>query len=164
MRALLDRLYADVAMLLLEGHGVEPLLYPLDDASAAADADPDLDYATWCDGYLAGMAVADPPWSDFTDAEDLDARLAPFVALVMEGAETGRRTDRRSTACRPRNWPRSPPWPATICRRRRRKCTTTSTPAGRSSNRSDARSAKVGRNDPCPCGSGRKFKHCHGAA
>ena len=23
--------------------------------------------------------------------------------------------------------------------------------------------AKVGRNDPCPCGSGRKFKRCHGA-
>jgi hypothetical protein len=21
---------------------------------------------------------------------------------------------------------------------------------------------KVARNDPCPCGSGRKFKHCHG--
>ena len=24
--------------------------------------------------------------------------------------------------------------------------------------------AKVGRNDPCPCGSGKKFKNCHGAA
>ena len=23
---------------------------------------------------------------------------------------------------------------------------------------------KVGRNDPCPCGSGKKFKHCHGSA
>lgn len=23
---------------------------------------------------------------------------------------------------------------------------------------------KVGRNDPCPCGSGSKFKHCHGSA
>jgi preprotein translocase subunit SecA len=23
-------------------------------------------------------------------------------------------------------------------------------------------SAKVGRNDPCPCGSGKKYKHCHG--
>lgn len=23
--------------------------------------------------------------------------------------------------------------------------------------------AKVGRNDPCPCDSGRKYKHCHGA-
>jgi len=24
------------------------------------------------------------------------------------------------------------------------------------------RDAKIGRNDPCPCGSGRKFKQCHG--
>ncbi len=22
--------------------------------------------------------------------------------------------------------------------------------------------AKVGRNDPCPCGSGKKYKRCHG--
>ena len=22
--------------------------------------------------------------------------------------------------------------------------------------------AKVGRNQPCPCGSGKKYKHCHG--
>jgi preprotein translocase subunit SecA len=21
---------------------------------------------------------------------------------------------------------------------------------------------KVGRNEPCPCGSGKKYKHCHG--
>jgi len=27
-----------------------------------------------------------------------------------------------------------------------------------------ATSAKVGRNDPCPCGSGKKYKKCHGAA
>ena len=24
------------------------------------------------------------------------------------------------------------------------------------------RGQKVGRNDPCPCGSGKKYKHCHG--
>ena len=24
--------------------------------------------------------------------------------------------------------------------------------------------SNVGRNDPCPCGSGKKFKKCHGAA
>jgi preprotein translocase subunit SecA len=24
------------------------------------------------------------------------------------------------------------------------------------------RTARVGRNDPCPCGSGKKYKHCHG--
>ena len=22
---------------------------------------------------------------------------------------------------------------------------------------------KIGRNDPCPCGSGKKYKQCHGA-
>jgi preprotein translocase subunit SecA len=24
--------------------------------------------------------------------------------------------------------------------------------------------ALVGRNEPCPCGSGKKYKHCHGAS
>lgn len=26
-----------------------------------------------------------------------------------------------------------------------------------------ASAPKVGRNEPCPCGSGKKYKHCHGA-
>ena len=26
----------------------------------------------------------------------------------------------------------------------------------------DSNKKKIGRNDPCPCGSGRKYKHCHG--
>jgi uncharacterized protein YecA (UPF0149 family) len=25
-----------------------------------------------------------------------------------------------------------------------------------------ARADKIGRNEPCPCGSGKKFKKCHG--
>jgi len=33
----------------------------------------------------------------------------------------------------------------------------TSQPAG------DVDWSSVGRNDPCPCGSGKKFKKCHGA-
>jgi uncharacterized protein YecA (UPF0149 family) len=27
-----------------------------------------------------------------------------------------------------------------------------------------SKDAKIGRNDPCPCGSGKKYKKCHGAA
>jgi hypothetical protein len=27
-----------------------------------------------------------------------------------------------------------------------------------------ARDAKRPRNDPCPCGNGRKWKHCHGSS
>ena len=26
----------------------------------------------------------------------------------------------------------------------------------------DVKEQKVGRNEKCPCGSGKKFKHCHG--
>ena len=33
----------------------------------------------------------------------------------------------------------------------------------RRSRRSSTRRPKVGRNDPCPCGSGKKYKKCHGA-
>lgn len=27
----------------------------------------------------------------------------------------------------------------------------------------DNPSRKIGRNEPCPCGSGKKYKHCHGS-
>jgi preprotein translocase subunit SecA len=30
-------------------------------------------------------------------------------------------------------------------------------------NRAVVVSASVGRNDPCPCGSGKKYKRCHGS-
>jgi preprotein translocase subunit SecA len=37
--------------------------------------------------------------------------------------------------------------------------------SGESTNGSGPRvtGEKVGRNDPCPCGSGKKYKKCHGA-
>jgi hypothetical protein len=35
---------------------------------------------------------------------------------------------------------------------------------GRRAGRTAARAAKIGRNDPCPCGSGKKYSKCHGAA
>lgn len=38
--------------------------------------------------------------------------------------------------------------------------------AGKAASQSEpsrpATGKKVGRNEPCPCGSGRKYKHCHG--
>ena len=35
-------------------------------------------------------------------------------------------------------------------------------PSPRSITQKPKRNLKVGRNDPCPCGSGKKYKHCHG--
>ncbi|HKW98208.1 MAG TPA: SEC-C metal-binding domain-containing protein [Bryobacteraceae bacterium] len=31
------------------------------------------------------------------------------------------------------------------------------------SNKQVIKGDKIGRNDPCPCGSGKKYKKCHGA-
>ncbi len=39
---------------------------------------------------------------------------------------------------------------------------TTNAPEDQSTN-APRRAAKVRPNDPCPCGSGKKYKHCHGA-
>jgi preprotein translocase subunit SecA len=36
-------------------------------------------------------------------------------------------------------------------------------PAQAKSTRPRSDAPKVGRNDPCPCGSGKKYKKCHGA-
>jgi len=35
-------------------------------------------------------------------------------------------------------------------------------PASSSKEENPYRNQKIGRNDPCPCGSGKKYKHCHG--
>ena len=37
-------------------------------------------------------------------------------------------------------------------------------PMSNNKRRQRARTARLGRNDPCPCGSGRKYKRCHGRA
>ncbi len=37
-------------------------------------------------------------------------------------------------------------------------------PAGTLAPKKPVKSDKIGRNDPCPCGSGKKYKRCHGAA
>ncbi len=62
-----------------------------------------------------------------------------------------------------------PPEPAAVGSPARPTSTTTSGVAPRATATTTAATpgrqgppAKVGRNDPCPCGSGRKYKHCHG--
>jgi uncharacterized protein len=154
---LIRRLHADVALLLLEGHGVDPLLYPLDEEGEA------LDYATWCEGYLAGMALADPPWTAFAEGDALTARLAPFLALALDGGRSDTDAPGPLDGLAPEELARF----SAVARERLPEAVQDvydyldaqrpkAVPVRR-----DA--PKVGRNDPCPCGSGKKFKRCCGA-
>jgi uncharacterized protein len=160
-RALIERMYADVARLLLEGHGVEPLLYPeADEADAADEA---LDYAPWCEGYLAGMALAEPPWSEFAAGDELAALIAPFLALALEGAPREASVPGPLDDLTPEELAEYP------CSARERLPEAVQDvydwlDARRPKAEPLKREApKVGRNEPCPCGSGRKHKRCCGA-
>ena len=115
------------------------------------------DLATWCAGYLEGVDLAAPSWYEMGDPDEVDELLFPFIVLA------GELPDKEKRRFRPAEWRdlvkscedtigdaivevreywsalRNPP--QTVRRE---------TP-------------KTGRNDPCPCGSGKKFKHCCGA-
>ena len=70
----------------------------------------------------------------------------------LRGPRAGGRRRTRSAARRPTRW-----------RRRRRWRAAASAPSRTVVKDKDDPYADVGRNDPCPCGSGKKYKKCHGA-
>jgi uncharacterized protein len=161
-RALLQRLYAEVALQLIEGHGVDPLLYPLEDGAESDDEEP-LDYATWCEGYLVGMELAEPPWSELADGDELAVRLTPFFALALEGAEPDEAAPGPLDEL-------SPDELAAFMQASRERLPEAVQDVYDylAEHRPKAEPVrrempKVGRNDACPCGSGRKFKRCCGA-
>jgi uncharacterized protein len=147
---LLQRFQEETARQLNEGEGFDFILYGPEGAE---------DLATWCDGFLAGVDLSDPPWADAADADDLHDILFPFLALtgqaramaLEEGEEWMSEEEevemlveiREGLADHLLDVRRF--WfekgiPPTVKRE---------TP-------------KIGRNDPCPCGSGRKYKACCG--
>ena len=86
---------------------------------------------------------------DFAAAEAEMARLAPYEAGLDEQGQ-GELRDQRRLIVKLRRFGPPPQWqpPASLPRR-----VGPFPVVGRT---------KVGRNDPCPCGSGKKYKKCHG--
>lgn len=63
------------------GDGFDFILY--------GDSEGPEEFADWCEGYLMGVELADPPWDEAADPNDVDEMLFPFVALTgrwKEGA------------------------------------------------------------------------------
>ncbi len=151
---LLERFAADTARTLGEGLGMDLITYPVEEGEE--------ELAVWCEGYLLGVALADPPWFESADEEKVDELLFPFMALsgrmkehALESGET---------------WPDAAA-EAKLMEGAREVLYGTIDEAfhywfDQRVNRVPVKREvpKVGRNDPCPCGSGRKYKACHGAA
>ena len=145
------------------------LLYPKEDMED--DEDAPSDYVPGCQAYLAGVDTAEEDWfealGEDDDEEDgdeityLDERLFPLMLLTGE-AEAAAREHGEEWAegeeleeivadCEEE----LPQAVADIYRFWLVK---------RSTQTIRRDSPKIGRNDPCPCGSGKKYKQCCGAA
>ena len=137
------------------------------------------DYLPWCQAYLAGVDAADEDWFEFlgeADGEDsdeeededvreeisyLDERLFPLMVLTGEAEGAAREHGEE--------WPEGKEFEQVIndCEEELPQAVTDIyrfwlAKRGTRTIRRDE--PKVGRNDPCPCGSGKKFKQCCGAS
>lgn len=166
LRAFAAALEAELAA----GEAPVLLLYPKDD-----DEDGPSDYLPWCQAYLAAVDAAEEDWFEFLgESEDgesesdevrdeisyLDERLFPLMVLTGEAEGAAREHGE--------DWPDGEErlqieneceedLPQAVTDIYRFWMAKRGTPTIR------REAPKVGRNDPCPCGSGKKFKQCCGA-
>lgn len=110
----------------------------------------------WCAGFVQGMALDEASWQPLMETDE-GADLLDTILLY--GTEAGWETLRKDSALAGRHeefvaglgdcvigimeW-----W----------------LPARKAKSTLRRETPKVGRNDPCPCGSGKKFKQCCGGA
>ena len=164
--ALVERHRASVASTLYQGEGFAPVLAYDEDGVAWGNA--------WAIGFARGMALRPDAWSGLEDDEALADALDPVMRLVADAqqgdeARDGRSDDGADDGAHDEWEPIADDERESVIHdmldgvqdvydhfrdaRERALAPATVRREG----------AKVGRNDPCPCGSGRKFKQCHGA-
>ena len=155
--ALIGEFTASLAADMAAGRAPELLLYPKDESEDAL-----ADYPAWCEAYLLGVDQAAEEWFEQLDDEEanyLDERLFPLMVLTSEAESAAKKYGEI--------WPEGEELAAL-----EQECANDLAQAvtdiyrfwiakrGLGTIRREA--PKAGRNDPCPCNSGRKFKQCCG--
>jgi uncharacterized protein len=134
-----------------EPEAYAPILY-----AAEEDGDEIGGIEEWCTGFVIGMNVDDAAWQPLLDDEEMAEFIEP---ILLFGTEAGAQELERNPALAAQDEDPA----ATLA-----DCVVAIHDfwAPERAARTTVRHAapKAGRNDPCPCGSGRKFKKCCGAA
>ena len=157
VRDLLLRLAADIAATLAAGEDVSPMLYPMEEGSE------ELDFTTWANAYLFGTELTEADWFDMAGEHGDDLYELLYPVLYLSGAleedvrQRGERwltpaEEARASEAARDSMPELPQRVHAFWR-----------VAGTPVQTIRREGAKVGRNDPCPCGSGKKYKQCCGA-
>jgi len=116
------------------------------------------DYTDWCRGFLDGVELSETDWFAAADPEELAELLFP-IEVLADALPAHERAAYNRNAWRNAVMDAEASLPVTISRLRDYWSIVRAPPA---TIRRDQ--PKTGRNDPCPCGSGKKFKQCHGRA
>lgn len=133
----------------------EPLYYPLILQDESDDGWQDSLGQYWAGGFRAAVMLREEDW---LDAMDADEELSDLVCDIMT-LELGRHPERTSEVLNRRTREDRVdelPWlvEGVLYRWLERKFSVKTVVRD---------GEKIGRNDPCPCGSGKKFKKCCGA-
>jgi len=151
---LVMRFYSNTVLELDDGQGVTLYVFPNEEGED--------DLATWCEGYLEGVVLSDADWYEHGEQADVEELLFPFMLLSGRMREAAEEAGGEGPS---------------LDEEREMKVQASAT-------LSDAvmavhsywidkrvshapirgNGARVGRNDPCPCGSGKKYKSCHGSS
>ena len=114
------------------------------------------DYTAWCSAFLDGIEISETDWFSVADPEELDELLFP-IEVLADALSDGERS-----AYKPNDWRKlvrdaQDSLASTVMRLADYWAILRAPPV--TVRRAEP---KVRRNDKCPCGSGRKFKQCHG--
>ena len=149
---LLERHREAMTAQLYDGQGIAPVLGYDERERATGNA--------WAIGFVRGMALRPDAWEALDEDDDHAQALDPLMRLVEEveppedeepePIADDEREDAIAAMLEGVQAVYDYFAPA------RERALAPAEPVRRSE-------PKVGRNDPCPCGSGRKYKHCHGA-
>jgi uncharacterized protein len=144
MGAIMGRYNEILQLLRHEPEAYEPLFWETSTGERVA--------ADWVEGFMIGVALRQEAWRPLLESDEDGRLLLPIIYLWdKEGNPLARGTDEH----------------VADMRREATNLIASSVPAidayWRIGRHPRPRASKPRRNDPCPCGSGRKYKRCCGA-
>lgn len=151
---LLMRHWNSIAEPLSKGDVHVPLL--LEDENGVAHGN------DWALGFMCGMQMRHDGWNEIVEHEEHFAYVLPMMLLYHEHDED---PEMRPEPIDPEKREEVIVMMAAgLARAYRHFTSKRDASAERSSKVRPQRNGKVGRNEPCPCGSGKKYKKCCGGA
>jgi uncharacterized protein len=162
---LIMRRYNELAACIAAREPFDPIVYPYEDEKTGAPItgkDGLLALAPWAAGFsnaLAAFPALDEVLLSDPDASDIALGILRHVPLDPDDDSPQAQEIKREKAALDRDAPL-----ASLEEGIEEivGCVLELADIARPNKPVERATPKVGRNDPCPCGSGRKYKHCHG--